>query len=85
MVVCHCVKGIAIDPSAIFAVNYLTHQPKIFLHLVGDLAHPLHEIKIQHVSSVETDAVDIKFGNPETDDIVYKIFHFRIPLVQFYQ
>ena len=60
----------------------LAHQPELRLHFVGKAAQSLHEVKVQHVGSVQTDAVDVELLHPEADGIIMVLLHLRVALVQ---
>ena len=61
LIIGHRVKVRLVDPTRIVPVNDLAHQPEIRLHFICRAAKSCHEIKIEHVSRVETEAVHIKF------------------------
>ena len=49
------------------------------------MTHSLHEIKIKHICRIQTDSIDIKRIDPETNHII-KILHYRrITLIQLHQ
>ena len=70
-----------IGPAAVIPVNHLAHEPEIPLELSGHPAHLLHKTKVQAVSAVQADAVDVKFLYPEADHIKQVILHSLIPEV----
>ncbi len=74
-----------IDPADIIPMNHFSHQPKIGLHFVGRTSHRFHIGKIQHICSVQPYPVNIKFADPETDDITDIVPDRRVVLIQFYQ
>ena len=78
-------KRLVIDPSAVIAMDHFAHQPEILLHLSSLMTHSLHEIKIKHICRIQTDSIDIKRIDPETNHII-KILHYRrITLIQLHQ
>ena len=42
----------------------------------------MHIVKIQHICGIQSDSVDIKFADPETDDIADIVFDIGIVLIQ---
>ena len=80
-IICNTVKGAAIYPAAVIAVDDFAHQPEIRLHFLSGAAQLFHKIKVQNVRSVKTDTIHIKFRNPETDHIADVVLHIRIALV----
>ena len=80
-IVCNTVKGAAIYPATVIAVDDFAHQPEIRLHFLSGAAQLFHKIKVQNVRSVKTDTIHIKFRNPETDHIADVVLHIRITLV----
>ena len=60
----------------------LAHQPELRLYLVCQTAQPAHEVEIQHVGCVQTDAVDVELLHPEADGIIMVLLHLRVALVQ---
>ena len=82
LIIRHGVKVCLVDPPRIIPVNDLAHQPEIGLYLICRAAKRRHEIKVEHVSRVETEAVHIKFRHPEADDVADILLHLRISLIQ---
>ena len=60
----------------------LAHQPELRLYLVCQTAQPPHEVEIQHVGCIQTDAVDVELLHPEADGIIMVLLHLRVALVQ---
>ena len=60
----------------------LAHQPELRLYLVCQTAQPAHEVEIQHIGCVQTDAVDVELFHPEADGIIMVLLHLRVALVQ---
>ena len=63
-------QHLCIDPAVILSVNDFSHQPEVRFYFVGDMTHSLHEIKVQYIRSIQSDAINVKFRDPETNDIV---------------
>ena len=76
------VEHLGVGPAAVVAVDDLAHQPELGLHLVGNAAQALHEIEVQHVGSVQTDAVNIELIHPEADGVEMVVLHLGVALVQ---
>ena len=76
------VQHFRVCPAAVIPVDDLAHQPELRLYLVCQTAQPAHEIEIQHVGCVQTDAVDVELLHPEADGIVVVLLHLRVALVQ---
>ena len=70
-----------IDPAGIVSVDHLSHEPEVRLYLVGGPPERFHIFKIQDIGGVQPDSVDIKFADPETDDVTDIISDGRIVLV----
>ena len=81
----NAVQGVFICPPGIIAVDHFAHQPEIRLKLVRLVPKHVHEFKVQHIRRIQTDTVDIKFFNPETDHIADVLLYGRISLVQLYK
>ena len=60
----------------------LAHQPEIFLHRGGLLAHLVHKLEVQDICTVEADAVDVKRVDPVTDHVKKILFDLRILEIQ---
>ena len=84
-IVGYTVESLPVYPAAVISVNNLSHKPEIFLDLVCGMAENPHKIKIQDISGIQADSVNIKFGNPETDHITDIVLYFRIALIQLYK
>ena len=82
LVVGHRVQHLRVCPAAVIPVDHLAHEPELGLHLIGKAAQPPHEVKVQHIGGVQTDAVNIKFIHPEADGLVVVVLHLRVALVQ---
>ena len=82
LVVGHRVEHFGVGPPAVIAVDDLAHQPELRLDLVGQAAQALHELEVQHVGCIQTDAVDVELADPEADRIVVVILHLGVALVQ---
>ena len=82
MIVGDRVKSSLVDPAGIITMNHFTHQPEVRFYFIGGVTQSFHEIKIQDIGGVQTNAIDIKFADPEANDITDIIFHFWISLVQ---
>ncbi len=54
-----------LDPASVLAVDHFTHQPEILFFLLRVRPELPHEIEIQNIGAVETDAVDVKRVDPE--------------------
>ena len=80
-IVGNAVQGASIYPAAVIAVDYLAHQPEIRFHFFSSAAKLFHEIKIQNISSIETNSIHIELRNPETDHIADIVLYIRIALV----
>jgi hypothetical protein len=74
-----------VDPAGIVAMDHLAHQPEIGFDFICHVAQCLHIFKVQHIGGVQTDSVDIKFADPETDHITDVIPDRGIVLVQLYK
>ena len=81
-IVCDTVQCLAIYPAAVIAMDNFTHQPEIRFDFLGSTAECTHEIKIQDISGIQTDSIDIKLRNPVANHITDIILDFRISLVQ---
>ena len=84
-IVGYTVKSLSVYPAAVISVNDLSHKPEVFLNLICGMTQNTHEIKIQNISGIQADSINIKFGNPETDHITDIVLYFRIALVQLYK
>ena len=82
LVVGHRVQHFRVCPAAVIAVDDLAHQPELRLYLVCQTAQPAHEVKIQHIGCVQTDAIDVELLHPEADGIIMVLLHLRVALVQ---
>ena len=60
-------EHLGVCPAAVVAVDDLAHQPELRLHLVGNAAQAPHEVEVQHVGSVQTDA-SISNSSPQEAD-----------------
>ena len=60
----------------------LAHQPELRFHLFRLPSEPPHIIKIQHIRTVQTDAINIKSADPETDYIHQRIHNRRVLQIQ---
>ena len=80
-VVGYAVKGLSVYPAAVISVDDFTHQPEILFDFICCMTENTHKIKIQDISGVQTDSVNIKLGNPETDHITDIVLNFRVTLV----
>ena len=69
LVVRHRVQGLRIDPACILTVDHLTHQPELRLHLVREVAKRMLEAHIEHIGTVETEAIDVEGIDPILHDI----------------
>ncbi len=78
-------KGALINPPGIIPVNHLAHKPEVRPDLPCRLSQSLHVPEIQHIGSIQPDAVDLKLLCPEPNHITDIIPHRRIILVQFHQ
>ena len=81
VVIRYRMQGAFIYPAGIIAVNDLAHQPEIRLDFICDMAQCFHIFKVQHVRGIQTDSIDIKFADPETDYVADVITDCRIVLV----
>ena len=64
-------------------MDNFSHQPEVRLDLVCDMSQRLHEIKIKHICCIKTDAVHVKFADPEADNITDIVLHGRVALIEF--
>jgi hypothetical protein len=76
------VEHLGVGPAAVVAMDDLAHQPELRLHLVGNAAQAPHEVEVQHVGSVQTDAVNIELIHPEADGVEVVVLHLGVALVQ---
>ena len=84
-IVGYTVESLPVYPAAVISVNNLSHKPEIFLDLVCGMAENPHKIKIQYISGIQADSVNIKLVDPEAD-YIQKIFpHLRLPEIEIYQ
>ena len=81
-VVGHAVERALVRPTRVVAVNDLAHQPEVGLERIDGLAQGLHEVKVEHVGRVETDAIYVKLADPEANDVADVVAHGRVALVE---
>ena len=81
-IICDRVEHFLIDPAAVFSVYHLAHKPEIFLQRRGIGAEFLHKIKVQHIGTVQTDPVNVKFIYPEAYCFKQIAFHLGISKVE---
>ena len=84
-VVGHAVKGILVCPAGIVAVDDLAHEPEIRFDLIRSAAQGLHKLEVQHIGSVQADAVHVELGNPEADHVTDVVADVGILLVELHQ
>ena len=60
----------------------LSHQPEVFFHRTCLFAKFFHELKIKNIGTIQTNAINIKLINPETNHIKQIFFDLRILKVQ---
>ena len=82
LVVGNGVQHFRVCPAAVIAVDDLAHQPELRFYLVCQTAQPAHEVEVQHVGCIQTDAVDVELLHPEADGIIMILLHLRVALVQ---
>ena len=82
LVVGNGVQHFRVCPAAVIAVDDLAHQPELRFYLVCQTAQPPHEVEVQHVGCIQTDAVDVELLHPEADGIKMVLLHLRVALVQ---
>ena len=75
LIIGYTMKCLIVDPSAVISMDHLTHKPEILFHPGGLIAHPFHKIKIKYICCIQTDSINIKGIDPETDHIK-KILHY---------
>ena len=78
LVVRNRMEHFRVHPAAVITVDDFTHKPEIRFHGSGLCTHFLHEIKVQDIGCVQTDAVNVKFVHPETDHIKKIIFYLLV-------
>ena len=79
------VQGVLVCPAGVVPVDHLAHEPEVRLDLVGGAPQGLHELKIQHVGGVETDAVHVELADPEADHVTDIIPDGGVSLVELHQ
>ena len=82
MIIRHRVKHMTIDPSFIFSVDHFSHQEKIILDLIRKFSKSYHKIKIQYLSDIQPESIDIEFIHPESDCIQMIIDNIRISQIE---
>ena len=82
LVVGNGVQHFRVCPAAVIAVDDLAHQPELRFYLICQTAQPAHEVEVQHVGCIQTDAVDVELLHPEADGIIMVLLHLRVALVQ---
>ena len=69
LVVRHAVQQAVCGDAVVIAVNHLADEHKLRLFAVAVRAQAAHEIFIQHVRHVKTQAVDAEFVDPSADAV----------------
>ncbi len=75
------VQSAFVNPAGIVPVDDLAHEPEIRLYFIGSPPERFHVFKIQNVSGIQPDSVNIKFADPEADDVTDIVSDRRIVLV----
>ena len=82
MIVRHGMKAGVPDPTDIFPMDDLAHEPEVFFDGISGPAQILHKTEIQDIRRIQADPVYIKLLYPKADHIANIFFYRRIPLVQ---
>ena len=81
LIICYRMQHAIVYPTTVIAMDHFTHQPKIRFHSICHLTHRMHKSMIQYICRIQTDSINIKGIDPETDHIKKILHHLRISLI----